>query len=118
MDVLIPAFVALVLFSLYKRWKYRGQAKITKEETRKKIRDEKAVLLDVRTEKEYHAGHIKGSRLMPLHTIKSTAPKQLKQMDQPVIVYCESGSRSMKAARVLRVLGYTKVYDFGRRANW
>ncbi|QRN86406.1 rhodanese-like domain-containing protein [Clostridia bacterium] len=118
MDILIPALAALVVFSLYKKIYYRGRKKIGKEEAKKKIREEKAVLLDVRTAKEYQAGHIKGSKLMSLHTIKSVAPKKISRKDQPVIVYCESGSRSMKAVKILSSLGYTDVYDFGRRANW
>lgn len=117
MDILIPAIAALVLFSIYKRVKYRGRKMIDKDLAKKKIKEDKAVLLDVRTEREYAAGNIKGSILMPFHTIKTVAPAKIKK-DRPVIVYCETGARSMKAAKMLGILGYTEVYDLGSRANW
>ncbi len=117
MDILIPAIAALVLFSIYKRVKYGGRTMIDKETAKKKIKEEKAILLDVRTEGEYHRGNISGSTLMPFHTIKTAAHAKIKK-DRPVIVYCETGARSMKAAKMLEILGYTEVYDLGSRAKW
>jgi phage shock protein E len=38
--------------------------------------------------------------------------------DQPVIVYCRSGSRSRIAAAYLSDKGYTRVYDAGGFMNW
>lgn len=117
MDILIPAIAALVLFSIYKRVKYGGRKMIDKELAKKKIKEDKAILLDVRTPGEYAAGNIKGSTLMPFHTIKTAAPAKI-ELDRPVIVYCETGARSMKAAKMLEILGYKEVYDLGSRMNW
>lgn len=34
------------------------------------------------------------------------------------MVYCRSGARSFEAARILRELGYRRVYDVGSMAGW
>ena len=61
MDILIPAIAVLVLFSIYKRVKYGGRKMIDKENAQTKIKEEKAILLDVRTEGEYKQGNISGA---------------------------------------------------------
>ena len=35
-----------------------------------------------------------------------------------MLVYCRSGARSFEAARILRELGYRRVYDVGSMAGW
>lgn len=41
------------------------------------------------------------------------APDAAKRTDAPVYVYCLAGSRSVRAARLLRSMGYTAVHDLG-----
>ncbi|WP_286264486.1 rhodanese-like domain-containing protein [Thalassotalea atypica] len=66
-------------------------------------------LLDVRSAKEYQAGHIKGA----LNISHSTLGEQLNLMpqdkDQMVIVYCRSGRRAGIAEQLLKAKGYTQV---------
>ena len=71
-----------------------------------------AVLLDVRTEEEYRSGHIGGSRNIPVEKI-SNAVNLLHDKSAPVFVYCQSGSRSRKAASELKKMGYSEVYNIG-----
>src|SRR3546814_7864077 len=40
------------------------------------------------------------------------------QKDKTVILYCASGGRSALAGRVLRALGYDKVYNLGGFKSW
>ena len=46
-------------------------------------------------------------------TIKYTIKGKIKNLDTPIIVYCQSGRRSAESADELVNLGYTKVYDMG-----
>lgn len=64
-----------------------------------------AVLLDVRTEGEYAAGHVPGSRNIPLDRIGEAALDR----EAPLFVYCRSGARSSQACAVLRQRGYEAV---------
>ena len=69
----------------------------------KKIQDFKnrdAVILDVRTRKEYNAGAISGSKHIPLNEI-NTKISEIKKWNKPVITCCASGVRSGNAAKIL-----------------
>ena len=81
--------------------------------------DEPLIILDVRTEAEYQAGHIAGALLLPNEEIeKTTQPIELPDLDAVILVYCRSGNRSAQAARKLGALGYVNVYDFGGIIDW
>ncbi|SIQ40056.1 Rhodanese-related sulfurtransferase [Alkalispirochaeta americana] len=74
------------------------------------------LLLDVRTQDEYENGHIPAA----LHRDLQVLEEEMAQGDrtQLVVLYCRSGRRSAEAARVLRSLGYQRVYDFGALHRW
>lgn len=71
-----------------------------------------ALLLDVRTPEEFRAGHIPGSRNLPLQELE-TAPSVIEHENVPLYLYCRSGNRSAQAAAILRSMGYTNVKDLG-----
>ena len=61
-----------------------------------------AVLLDVREEDEFLAGHIPGAVNQPLSAIdRITLPKE-----KALFVYCLRGTRSKRAAAILKKMGY------------
>ena len=72
-----------------------------------------AVLVDVRTEREYAAEHLEGAVNLPYTDIHATAPSHLPDGSRPVIVYCATGKRSAQAKSSLDCLGYEAVYDLG-----
>lgn len=71
-----------------------------------------ALLVDVREADEYAGGHIPGAQNVPLAALRRFAD-DLPDYDTPLYVYCQSGGRSLKAATVLRGVGYTNVHDLG-----
>lgn len=93
--------------------------KISAEEA-KEIMDsaEDFVLVDVREEDEYAAGHIAGALLIPYGEMKESAETELPDKKQTILVYCRSGRRSAIAAQTLAELGYTDVRDFGGINDW
>jgi phage shock protein E len=70
-----------------------------------------AIILDVRTKKEYAKGHVKGSLNVPLDEIHDGMSWLLK--DVPIVTCCASGSRSQAAKEILVANGYEKVYNGG-----
>lgn len=76
------------------------------------------VILDVRTQEEYDAGHIPGAILVPNETIVDKQPELLPDLDAEILVYCRSGNRSAQAAKKLIAIGYTNVVDFGGIIDW
>lgn len=76
-----------------------------------KLVKEGAVIVDVRTKGEFQAGHIKGSRNIPLDSVK-TQVQQLKKSGKPVITVCQSGNRSAMAKSIFSSAGI-EVYNGG-----
>lgn len=76
-----------------------------------------AVLLDVRSAREYGEGHIPGSRNVPLQDISASQPVP-SDKSTPLYVYCYSGARSGQAAAALRRMGYNNVKNIGGIASW
>ena len=93
--------------------------KISAEEA-KEIMDSKYgyIILDVRTELKYSKGHIEGAILIPDYEIAEKAETVLKDKNQLILVYCQNGNKSRKAASILANLGYTNVMDFGGIDDW
>ncbi len=67
-----------------------------------------AVIVDVRTVGEYEARHIPGAINIPVDILADHV-QQLGAVDEPIILYCRSGSRAHIADQILRDMGYTKV---------
>ena len=73
-----------------------------------------AIIVDVRHDDEYKAGHIPGAVLLTMETITAdTAAKVLPDKTQMILIYCRSGRRSKIAAQNLLDLGYTNLIEFG-----
>ena len=92
---------------------------ITQDEA-KKIMDsgDEHIILDVREQDEFDAGHIPGAILLPYTEIESKAEKMLPDKDKQILVYCRSGRRSKIAAESLAKLGYTNIKEFGGIIDW
>lgn len=68
-----------------------------------------AVLIDVREEKEFQAGNLQGSLLIPRGSIESRINAVVPDKSTPIVVYCAVGHRSAIAADTLQKLGYSNV---------
>ena len=92
---------------------------ITAEEA-KKIMDsgEEHIILDVREQDEFDAGHIPGAILLPYTEIENKAEEMIPDIDKQILVYCRSGRRSKIAAEALVALGYTNIKEFGGIIDW
>ena len=70
-----------------------------------------AVLVDVRSQAEFDAGHIRDARHLPQEQVAGAAESLKKFKDKVIVACCESGMRSGAAARVLRAQGFGKVVN-------
>ncbi|MBQ7746882.1 MAG: rhodanese-like domain-containing protein [Spirochaetia bacterium] len=116
---IIAAVLVLVITSGKLMAQKQGYKQISQAQA-KEIMDTRSdyILLDVRTEKEFVAGHIKGAILIPDYEIRLRAEKELPDKAKTILVYCRSGRRSKLAARDLAELGYTDVLEFGGIIDW
>ncbi|MGD2063259.1 MAG: rhodanese-like domain-containing protein [Nitrospirota bacterium] len=77
------------------------------------------VVLDVRSTREYEAGHVPGAIHIPFQQVASRIDELPTAPDAPIVVYCAHGPRAVWAARALRKAGHTQVlYLEGHMAAW
>ena len=92
---------------------------ITQEKAKEIMETQNPIILDVREQDEFDAGHIHGALLLPVGTISGkTAAAVIPKLDSVVLVYCRSGNRSKTASSALADLGYTNIYEFGGINTW
>ncbi len=71
-----------------------------------------AIILDVRSKREYAAGHIRGSINIPVDVLSSSLSR-FKDKQIAIITCCASGSRSAMAKRILKSNGFEDVHNGG-----
>ena len=87
-----------------------GVPLIQPAEVTRLINQQDAVVLDVRKESQYEAGHIINSMNIPQEHLAGQLNKLKPYKDKGVIVYCDTGAISGKQARKLLDEGYEKIY--------
>lgn len=70
-----------------------------------------AIILDVRTEGEYNAGHIPGALNISLGTLRECYVEL--DTNKVYITTCSHGLRSVKAESLLKERGFKNVYNGG-----
>ncbi len=114
-DFIWPAISILVLGVLAAR--AAQHTTDTLEQVKSRIKEKKAVLIDVREQAEWNRGHLQGALLIPLSELTvwerdGIPPARRAEVDKAIpkgaILYCHcaAGGRSVPAGEVLRRLGF------------
>ena len=86
----------------------KGDVKVLHWEDLKGLAREDHLILDVRTKEEYDNGHLAGSVLIPVDSIRQGLAEIPR--DKKIIIYCKVGLRGYIAYRILAQRGY-EVYN-------
>ena len=81
------------------------------------LRDQGALVLDVREPDEWASGHIPDATLIPLGEL----PARTGELpgDRPIVVICRSGNRSAQGRDILRAAGFAEVTSVaGGMTDW
>ncbi len=70
---------------------------------------EKAVVIDVCEPDEFARGHVIGAKNLPLAQVDEKLAQLVKNKSTHVIMVCQVGARSARAAAAARKLGYENV---------
>lgn len=73
------------------------------------LREQGAVLVDIREQDEVEQGMIPGAVHIPRGFLESRIEAAAPDRSQPVVVYCAGGARSAFAAKAIEELGYSNV---------
>lgn len=82
-------------------------AKISSDELRQELKGGSVMLIDVREPSEFATGHVPGAINVPVGSLTQAAPRL--DHDAEIIVICQSGHRSVRAAKWLLKAGFTNV---------
>ena len=74
------------------------------------INQQNALVLDVREAADYEKGHMLNARNIALGELQARAAELEKHMAKPLIVVCDNGNRSGRAATALRKQGFEQVF--------
>ena len=88
-----------------------GGAEIGTLEATRLMNQGSALVLDVREQKEYAAGHLPKARHIPVRELSKRVEEIGKFKSKPVIVTCASGARAGAACRLLKRSGFENVYQ-------
>lgn len=112
MNTVYIAFGLFLLVTAYNYIKPQGSRNYTSLNTKeaKEMIDSNSdiMLIDVRTRSEYDSGHLLGAKNIPLDQLDNRLGKLPRNKD--IIVYCQTGGRSIRAVRKLEVAGITRLY--------
>lgn len=84
---------------------------VNSEEFQKLNKTESGILLDVRTLNEYKNGHLKDAGQLNYYSFNFKSKLLLLPKDQPIYLYCNTGWRSERAAKILSRNGYKEIYN-------
>ena len=82
---------------------------VTVAETQRRLESGKALLIDVREESEWDAGHARGAIPMSKGVIERDIETRVPDRNAELILYCGGGFRSALATDNLQKMGYTNV---------
>jgi phage shock protein E len=75
--------------------------------------DENALIIDIRTPGEFASGHVDGALNLPMDKFGKNYAKLVPDRGRQVIVYCQSGVRSVHASQFLKLQRYVNVINGG-----
>lgn len=109
-------FVALViiLFLLARTWfGPSAVVMVLASEAVQLINHKNALVVDVRTEKEYKESHVMNALHIPLGMLDGRIQELQAYKNSVVVMVCRSGARSAQAATRLKKQGFTNVHNIG-----
>jgi rhodanese-related sulfurtransferase len=118
--LLASAAVVLAIVVIAYEMRTRGQnvAAISPQDVIR-LMNQGALLIDLRPQEQYVAGHVAGARLMSGEQILKASEALKKYKEKVVVVYDDSGPLSASARRQLTAQGFSKAFNLrGGLAAW
>jgi rhodanese-related sulfurtransferase len=84
-----------------------------------KMNSADTIIVDVREPHEYIKGHIENSINIPLDKFSEKLDTLESYKKQPIIIACQSGTRSIPACKTLTKSGFEQVFNIsGGMQSW
>ena len=113
----IAAGVLLVMIIVHEMRRARRGFDTVGPQTAVILTNRDAQMVDIRNVDAFRKAHILNAKNIPLADLEDKLGKL--DRDKPVIVYCDTGVSSQRAAALLQKEGFATVYNLqGGLANW
>lgn len=73
--------------------------------------DKDTVILDLRDAKDFEKSSVENAVNIPMDEFEAKAKKELKNKDQEILLYCNTGTRTSEASQILEKDGYTNIIN-------
>lgn len=100
----------MLILPMFKR-SVGGVPNVSPTEAVMLINRSNAVVIDVRDDAEFAAGHITEARHIPLAQLPDRLKELHKLKDKPIVVHCKAGVRGGKACEILKKAEFTKIHN-------
>jgi rhodanese-related sulfurtransferase len=118
-EIFLYLIILFLIYFIGKRFLLQRRIKsYSASETKEKIKNRSALLLDIRTPTERKKDQIKGSLHIPLYDLKTRSEELRKFKDKEIICYCRTGNRSLTAAGILKKKGFDAANLKGGIRKW
>ena len=110
--MLVMALVAIIIMLVAGEIQQRigGVKNVEPGDATRMLNHDNAVMIDMRNDKDYQAGHIVNAIHLPEYN-DSSIKRLEKFRERPLIIYCRSGQRSAGVCSKLRKQGFEPVYN-------
>jgi rhodanese-related sulfurtransferase len=108
--------VLLILFALNEL--RRGGRSLSNRELTSLVNSDQGVILDIRSKKDFDAGHIVDSLHMPYEKLATRMAELEKHKDKTIIVVCAMGQTAGTVCSELQKAGYTAAKLSGGMSSW
>ena len=108
---LVTLFIALLMMLLWNLLggSLAGVMQIQPAQMTSLMNRDDAVVVDIRSEDDFRNGHIINAVNIPAAEISGDQAVLEKSRDKPVVLYCQNGTDSPRAARKLKGEGFENV---------
>ena len=116
---LLTGALAACIFLLIQNESRRGGPSLSPQQVINKVNNEQAVVLDLRDEKEFKAGHIVDAINIPHAKLAGRMSDLERYRERPVILVCKIGQHAGPAGKALRAAGFNDVSRLnGGMSEW
>ncbi|CAN5405038.1 rhodanese-like domain-containing protein [soil metagenome] len=111
--IIVIAIAGLLMFNFFSKTP-GNDMDLNVSEFKEKLESQPGLVIDVRTDEEYNNGNLALTDYQ-YNFLDGEFEKQLDQMDKDktYYLYCRTGNRSGKAAKLMKERGFNNVYNVG-----
>ncbi len=106
----LAAVLAAIVANEFMSFRRNRDAISTTDATRLYNQDA-AVFVDIRNENAYQTSHLPGAINLPMEHLDKQLDRLERFRDRAIVVYCDSGQRTLKAVQALKANGWEPVHQ-------